>query len=153
VGDTGHHGGFGGQNGGDTRFGDEHELTESTIRPRQLTANELGILKRILEAGDFVGAPVLLAQLTTIRVVGGISTFLDLAVDGAPAPAGRPDGPVPVKALVYGKSRELMGEILVWVTDGYLSSLEFAWFSTDMPSEFPRPEQLDIAGAENHRRR
>jgi hypothetical protein len=73
--------------------------------------------------------------------IGGIPTLLDLAVRGSPQASPVRDGPIPVRTLV-GTEEALEGEILVWVKDGYLSGLEFAWFTDDPPSAFPPAERL-----------
>jgi hypothetical protein len=114
------------------------------MRPRELTANERGIIERILKAADIPDVTVLLAQAANLKVSGGIPTFIDLKGNAAAARATIPNGPIPVRALVYSRSGELQGEILLWVRDGYLSALEFAWFTDETPTKFPLPEQLQI---------
>ncbi len=39
---------------------------------------------------------------------------------------------------------EPVGEILVWTSDGYLTALEYAWYSDDPPVEWPDPAWLTI---------
>jgi hypothetical protein len=76
-------------------------------------------------------------------VIGRIPTLLDLAVRGSPQAPPVRDGPIPVRTLV-GTEEALEGEILVWVKDGYLSGLEFAWFTDDPPSAFHLPSGCSI---------
>jgi len=37
---------------------------------------------------------------------------------------------------------DVTGFILVWARAGYLSAVEHAWVTDEMPAEFPRPEWL-----------
>jgi hypothetical protein len=42
---------------------------------------------------------------------------------------------------------EPLGEIVVWVTAGYLSDLEFAWVTDDIPAAIPSPERIRVTQA------
>lgn len=81
-----------------------------------------------------------MAQLTAARVRGDVSTFLDLEVPRTVPRSGCADGLLPVRALVIERDGELVGEILISVSEGYLSGLEFAWFTDEAPTEWPSPE-------------
>ena len=37
-----------------------------------------------------------------------------------------------------------MGELLVWATDGYLSAIEFAWVTDEMPDELPTRDDIRV---------
>jgi hypothetical protein len=82
-----------------------------------------------------------------VSVRGGITTFLDLSVNEAVAPSAAADGPIPARVLVEEEDKEI-GEILVWVTDGFLSGIEYAWFTNGMPAAFPPPERVRIESGE-----
>jgi hypothetical protein len=69
-------------------------------------------------------------------VTGGLATLLDLAVDGFHR-ASSPNGPVPVRALAEGPAGEPLGEIVVWVKNGFLPGLEYAWVTDDEPTAMP----------------
>jgi hypothetical protein len=113
-----------------------------TVEPRELTPDERGDLVRVLSSASTTGADVLLGQVPFVRVAGGIPTLLDLTV-GAGAPrAAVGNGPLPGAWLVEGPGGEFEGELLIWVKDGYLDGLEFAWITDEPPTAFPSPDRV-----------
>ena len=110
---------------------------------RVLSVREHAVLLWILcELGDSETAEVLEAQSRVAAVVGGLPTMLELSVpDDAPG-VSVPDGPLPVRAVATGETGEPIGEVLVWIAAGYLSALEYAWYTVDPPSGFPCPSVL-----------
>jgi len=118
------------------------------VEPRDLTSRERGLLSLLLDRASFDGARELAAQVAKTRVAGGFPTLLDLDVPKtAPASLYKPRR-IPLRALVHSPGGELLGEILVWVRDGYLSALEYAWYTDDAPSEMPPLDHLRVE--ENH---
>jgi hypothetical protein len=113
------------------------------VKPRELTTSEAAILEKVLMSGDFVGAPELQRQIQRARVSGGLPTLLDLKVDHAAARSPAANGPVPVRAVVR-RQANVIGEILVWVEDGFLAGLEFAWVSDEEPVQFPLPSDVRV---------
>ncbi len=75
---------------------------------------------------------------------GGRSTLLELEVDTALPASALPNGPIPVEALVGDSAGEVEGRILIWVSDGYLAGLEFAWFTDVAPHGFPKSKQISL---------
>jgi hypothetical protein len=117
------------------------------VEPRDLTPRERDLLSLLLDPASFDGARELAAQVARTRVAGGFPTLLDLDVPRtAPASPYKPRL-IPLRALVNSPGGELLGEILVWVGDGYLSALEYAWYTEDAPSEMP---PLDYLRVEEH---
>jgi hypothetical protein len=117
------------------------------VEPRDLTSTERDLLSLLLGHTSFDGASELAAQVARTSVAGGFPTLLDLDVPKT-TPASRYEPRlIPVRALVHSPGGELLGEILVWVRDGYLSALEYAWYTDDAPSEMP---PLDHLRAERH---
>ena len=114
------------------------------IASRALSADEEGGLRRVVA---WSGATGLLAQIPNTSVAGGIPTFLDLAVaDAAPA-VDVVDSPLPgpgVMATVIDEQGTETGEILVWVHAGFLSGLEFAWWTDEPPLRFPPSDRVGI---------
>ena len=95
----------------------------------------------VLEAApEYAGLRV---QADTVRVCGGQPTLIELQVDERVPAVEINDGPLPVNATVETQS-ELAGEVIVWVTKGYLSALELAWYTDEPPSGFPDPSSLRI---------
>lgn len=100
------------------------------------------VLHRVLADATFPGAEELRSQIAGLSVTDGPVTMLDLAVTGTRSP--RPDGPVPVRAIVVGPGQDSTGEVLVWVTGGYLSTLEYAWYTDEPPQHLPLPGDIRI---------
>jgi hypothetical protein len=115
----------------------------NTSRSRDLAPNERALLSYLLQA-SFPGAQELAAQVEGTKVVGGLPTLLDLAAPRTAPIAALADGPIPVRAYVEAQGGQVEGELLVWVKDGYLSGLEFAWYTDEAPSEMPSPDRVRI---------
>src|SRR5689334_22639376 len=71
----------------------------STVSPRALTPNEVSILRAVVTAVGGPAAEALNGQIAEASVVGGLPTFLDLAVTSGPS-AAISNGPLPVRASV-----------------------------------------------------
>jgi len=111
---------------------------------RDLDANELALLKRVLAAKSVDAVRELSWQVPYTTVRGGIPTLLDLAVDRAAPAAHVEDGPLPVRAMIVGPHEEPCGEVLVWISDGYLDGLEYAWFTDDVPAGMPSADWVRL---------
>jgi len=111
---------------------------------RPLGANERDVLVKVLDARNFEGDAELRAQVPAAVVVGGPATFLKFDVDPEAPVAQCADGPIPVRVFVDGAGRESVGELLVWVTSGRLSALEFAWTTDEEPTSLPMPDALQF---------
>jgi hypothetical protein len=118
-------------------------MGDGEMQERPLEAAERGVFQKILSQDPSPCARDLLAQVQHVRVSGGIPTFLRLALTTPSEPSACPDGPIPVRALV-GSEGDEDGEILVWVKAGFLSGLEFAWFTDEMPTAFPDPTLIRL---------
>lgn len=100
---------------------------------------------RWLLSRDFVGADELRAQVPNARVVGPWgpgSASVDLAVAGEIPRSQLADGPTPGEAWAYDASGQPLGTVLLWVTGGCLSALEYGWVTDDVPAELPPVETL-----------
>ena len=100
------------------------------------------VLWVLSEMQDREVASALFHQACVATVEGGKPTMLDITV---PATIGRSDavdGPLPVRAVCYDESVGLVGELLIWVSGGFLSGIEFAWYTDEPPVRLPKPSQL-----------
>jgi hypothetical protein len=111
----------------------------SLDEPRRLLPNEKAVVWQILNAHAGPGRRELLDQLHAGPSVSGPVTLLELEVTRSASRASIPDGPIGVRAVVETPEEGLLGEILVWVRDGYLSGLEYAWYTEAPPESFPDP--------------
>ena len=110
--------------------------------PRPLSERERSVLTALL-VPDFPGADELRAQLPGTVVTGGRCPQIDLAVpqDVPRSPAA--DGCLPVQGNV-DTAEHAVQQIILFVRDGRLDSLETWWIDGDAPSEWPPVDHLEI---------
>lgn len=114
---------------------------------RELTDAERAALRHIIEASSFLGAPQLLRQIPKARVTAvwdDESPSVDIAVPESADKAELPDGPIPGRYPVKGPADSHVGELIVWVTDGRISGLEYAWFTDEPPTRLPDTRDIEI---------
>ncbi len=114
---------------------------------RPLTTLEHQVISAILCA-DCPGVLELRAQLSTARVRGNWtpkgSPSIDLEVSSV-APAAPLSGPtLPVDVHVYDDQGRFLGELIVWLSNGKLSALEYAWVTDSAPLSLPNVEMLRV---------
>ena len=114
---------------------------ESLDRPLSLSEHA-ALIWVLRELPDRREAELLHAQSLAATVHGGPLTMRELTIPPSHAPVASPDGPLPVRAFAYDDDGTLLGELLVWVSNGYLSAIEYAWYTDLAPSELPAPSQL-----------
>ncbi|MFT9478606.1 hypothetical protein [Streptomyces sp. 11-1-2] len=115
--------------------------------PRHLQAAEISVLKKVLSV-QFPGAEQLRQQLPQTRVVGrwgSDSPSVDLEVVEPFPRAEVSDGVIPAIGAVKDSSGELVGELLLWVSDGCLSALEYSWYTDEAPVVLPGPHDVTVA--------
>jgi hypothetical protein len=106
------------------------------------TESVRSVIKTVLQLLPFDGRESLITQADTVETVsGGSVTDLQLHHRKPIPTSSTPDGPIPVRALVREDGQDI-GELLIWVSAGYLSSLEYAWWTDDPPTVLPTPEQI-----------
>jgi hypothetical protein len=88
-------------------------------------------------------AAVLRQQAEAATVMSSSPTMVDLAVPTSLPRCSLDDGPTPGAAVVYAGG-ELVGEILVWIRSGYLTSLEQAWYTDEPPTAWPSPADVRV---------
>jgi hypothetical protein len=102
------------------------------------------LLGGVLRQADFPGSDELLRQVRSVSVVGGPVTMLALRVSEATPASAFADGPVPLSATVSDAAGAAIGELLLWVESGYLSTLEFAWWTDDPPDQLPGLDHVRV---------
>lgn len=112
---------------------------------RQLSLREQSVLDWVLSDPTLEAGRHLRAQVPHARVVSEMSTFLVLTVSSA-SPAVVLDGSLPIETIVLSPTNELAGFIVIWVTSGFLSGLDYAWLTFDPPDDFPSPDRLQRMG-------
>jgi hypothetical protein len=116
----------------------------TAIESALLTRQVRELLGHILGQLDFPGVDKLLQQVSRAYIVSGPVTMLEIGVV-QPAPASAfLDGPVPMSAAVVGASGNSMGELLIWLKNGYLDAFEFAWWTDEPPDRLPSVEHVRV---------
>ncbi|MGW4566839.1 hypothetical protein ACWEN3_32050 [Streptomyces sp. NPDC004561] len=113
---------------------------------RPLSPLEHHILTKLLSP-EFPGAQELRNQVAETRVMGhwgADSPSIDLEVPAGTPEARIGDGLIPATGTVTDDSGELVGELLLWVSGGRLSALEFSWYCDAAPTELPDPDHVMV---------
>jgi hypothetical protein len=121
-------------------------MGEQEMSTRPLTADERGVLEKILGAAPEHARDVLLSQLDFVSVeTSSIATWTDLTVAPGAIPVSNIVSPIDVGAEVVGTGEEPLGGIVVFLdANGYLSAIDYFWFGDERPEAFPTPDQLQI---------
>lgn len=100
----------------------------------------------LLSVVDKLGEPLATAlndQARLARVLNEVpGRMIDLVVPDECGPCDCRDGPLPGRTFVIGSNGTPTGELLIWVRAGRLAGMEQAWFTDDMPTEWPKSENL-----------
>lgn len=110
---------------------------------RPLTDHERAVLLRLLSV-SLDSAEVLREQVMQASVVGSVGPSIDVSVDSSAPRALLPDGPLPITADVVDVGDQYIGELLVWLKDGQLAALEYAWVTNEPPATLPPPSSLRV---------
>jgi hypothetical protein len=121
---------------------------DETKLGRPLRAIERETLETLLSV-DFPGVAELRAQVPLATCAGtqtaGIPPSFDVTVS-SDAPRSAFDGIMaPITADVYNSDQEYTGEFLLWLIDGYLSSVEYAWVTDEPPADLPDPGSIQVS--------
>ncbi|GHJ48752.1 hypothetical protein Cs7R123_60940 [Catellatospora sp. TT07R-123] len=120
-------------------------MSDATGRP--LTEQERAVLRHLLSA-PIEGAQALRDQVEAATAEGawddGDGPSLDLVVPASAPAAPLADGLVPVDAAVTGPDGEFAGELLLWLQDGRLAALEYAWVTDDAPTALPAVSEITV---------
>lgn len=108
---------------------------------RPISADEVVVIRTIVVRAKIRGSHVLLDQLDSAMVSHSAEWVLNVVAAGGSSEL--PNGPYPARAFITS-SAGYHGEVIVWITDGLLSGLEFAWIGDEPPRRWPRPEEIDV---------
>ena len=84
-------------------------------------------------------------QVDAARVVTGSASMADVDVPHVGARVAAPNGPLPVVGVVIDDVGSDVGELLIWIRDGWLIGLEQTWFTDEPPSRWPSPEGVRLS--------
>lgn len=121
-------------------------MTDSIGRP--LAERERAVLRHLL-AAPVEGVEPLRDQVEVASVEGswsdGAGPSVDISVPSAAPAAALPDGVVPIEADVTGADGEYAGELLLWLKDGRLCALEYAWVTDEPPTGLPDVSAIKVS--------
>ncbi|WP_236695350.1 hypothetical protein [Mycolicibacterium chubuense] len=108
-----------------------------------MSADESDLIRAIFTSAGVRGAKALLRDLDGALVSNETHWILDVKTPNSAAAAPFPDGPFPARTFVSNESH-YRGEIIIWLSDGHVSGLEFAWVTDQPPSRWPRPDEIEV---------
>lgn len=105
---------------------------------RELVESELACVRWIVERAQTTDRQALLGQVESLRAVPDAVNPCDLQlITSLGDRAAVRDGPLNPHAGV-----DETGLIAVWVKGGYLSAMEYSWFTDEHPIEYPPISRL-----------
>ena len=110
---------------------------------RAIASEEADVIRSILSKADISGSGPFIADLEGALVANETPWILDVKVSNSDEGADLPNGPFPAQAFVPN-SAEYQGEVIIWITDGHLSGLEYAWVTDDPPTRWPRADEMGV---------
>jgi hypothetical protein len=110
---------------------------------RPISSEEAGVIRSILSHANIRGTGPLIADVDGALVANETAWILDVKVSNDGEGADLANGPFPAQAFVP-TSAEYQGEVIIWITDGHISGLEYAWVSDDPPTRWPHADKMEI---------
>ncbi|MET9288198.1 hypothetical protein [Nocardia beijingensis] len=120
-------------------------MSSTPIPPRALTDLETSVVTKLLSSNT-PDALEYLAQVPYSEVVatwGVGSPSVDLAVRlGAAQVCRSPDGIFASGAVTDGNGSPI-GEVFLWVENGWLSGIEYTWYTDERPAALPEANRIE----------
>lgn len=110
---------------------------------RAISAAEASLVAAILAESNVLEGAELARDIHYAQVFSCTDWILDVDNPNSELRSGVPDGPFPGRAFVPN-SFEYQGEIIIWMTGGRVSGLEYAWITDEPPNRWPRPDEIQI---------
>lgn len=112
-----------------------------------LTDAEKRVIRQLL-VGDAPDIAVLRSQVDHAWVVrtwiDGLPS-VDIEIDpGVPRARAIDDGPLSPPGVAFDDDWVPIGHLMIWVENGALSALEYAWFSDVAPKQLPDNDHLRL---------
>ena len=111
---------------------------------RPIAAEESTVIRAVLAGNNISEVHDLPHQLDGALVSHTTPWILDIKVSARVTAVDLPDGPFPARAFVPNRAA-YQGEIIVWIAEGRLAGLEYAWVSDESPTRWPEPREMEIA--------
>jgi len=121
---------------------------------RPISSEEASVIRSFLSRADPRRSGPIIADLDGALVANETTWTLDIKVSNNGDGVDLPNGPFPAHAFVPN-SAEYQGEVIIWISDGHLSGLDYAWVSDDPPTRWPRADEMEVvvrASSQGHRK-
>ncbi|MEU7631207.1 hypothetical protein AB0C34_14645 [Nocardia sp. NPDC049220] len=121
-------------------------MSSTPSQPRPMTDLEAGVVTKLLSSGA-AGTTKYLAQVPYSQVIGtwGIgSPSVDLAVRPSTVQASDSRDGIFASGAVTDDNGSPIGEVMLWVENGWLSGIEYAWYTDERPHALPEPGQIEL---------
>jgi hypothetical protein len=115
-------------------------------RERRLSPEEMALVTAIVSASGLPEGRLLLGGRAGAVVSQQTEWILDVKASNDASPVDIPNGPYPARAFVPSNAA-YQGEVIVWIENGYLSGLEFAWVTDEPPTRWPRPDEMEVVAS------
>ncbi|WP_433678060.1 hypothetical protein [Nocardia sp. CA-119907] len=121
-------------------------MSATPIQPRALTELESGVVTKLLSSGA-TGAGEFLSQIPFAQVVATLgvgSPSVDLAVLPGALSASGSTGGIFASGAVTDRNGAPVGEVILWVENGRLNGIEYAWYTEERPRALPEPARIEV---------
>jgi hypothetical protein len=110
---------------------------------RAMSPEEASVIATIVSASGVFGGQRLIDELDGAVVSHSTRWIVDVKPATDRPGADLANGPFPAHAYVPS-SADYRGEIIIWIKDGHLDGLEYAWVSHEPPTRWPRPDEMEV---------
>lgn len=107
----------------------------------KLTSSQFDTLALL---GAIQNDPAINMQMQRLESVNGTATSADLAVYvlHEVTASALPDGPAPAALSVLNSDHEVIGELMLWVKNGFVDSVEQTWYIDAVPTALPSRDRV-----------
>lgn len=110
---------------------------------RSISPEVAAMITSIIAESRLPGADNLLADLPEALMSPQTAWIWGIKSPASSAATEFADGPFPARAFVPS-SAEYQGEVIIWISEGRVSGIEYAWVTDTMPTRWPRPDETEI---------
>jgi hypothetical protein len=108
-----------------------------------MTPEEAAVVSTILSKSGVPQGHTLIDELNGAVVSRDPQWVIDVRPVNTGPGADLPDGPFPAHAFVPNQA-DYQGEIIVWIKNGHLDGLEYAWVTDEPPVRWPGPDEMEV---------
>ncbi len=110
---------------------------------RTISPEEIAVVTAIISSSGLSEGSALLDELDGAMVSHETDWILDVKTSNAGSGVDFPNGPFPARAFVPSNAA-YQGEVIIWIDNGHLSGLEYAWITDNPPTRWPRPDEMEV---------